>query len=105
MAHSGREKGKTKSPASFGLSKTYSLKARLDKGCSWTVCVVGFIVMFIIGAQNNSSGIIFAALLDEFNTNRGQTGKNSLFCFGSKMLGASLSHFIYIPTRTKETSY
>ena len=83
MTRSAKEK-KTKIPASLGLRKTYSVKARLDEGCSWTACVVGFIVMFIIGGQNNSSGIIFAVLLDEFNANRGQTGKISLFFFGSK---------------------
>jgi len=74
MADSEREKEKIKIPASSGLRKMYSAKARLDEGCSWTVCAVGFIVMFIIGGQNNSSGIIFTVLLDEFNTNRGQTG-------------------------------
>ena len=95
MADSECERGKIKVPASLGLGKTYSVKARLDEGCSsWTACVVGFIVMFIIGGQNNCSGIIFAVLLDEFNTNRGQTGKNSLFCFESKTFGPSSSHHI-----------
>lgn len=85
MADSDREKGKLKIPASLVLRKTYSVKARgLDEGSSWIACVVGFIVMFVIGGQNNSSGIIFAALLDEFNTNRSQTGKSCLLCFGSK---------------------
>ena len=92
MADSERE---IKIPASLGLRKMYSVKARVDKGCSWTAGAVGFIVMFIIGGQNNSSGIVFAALLDKFNTNRGQTGKSSLFCFGSKMFGLSLSLYIY----------
>ena len=84
MADSEREKEEIKIPASLGLRKTYSVKVRLDEGCSWAACMVGFIVMFIIGGQNNSSGIIFAELLDEFNTSRGQTGKISLFvCFFS----------------------
>lgn len=81
MADSEREKEGIKIPASLSLRKTYSVKAPLDEGCSWTACMVGFIVMLIIGGQNNSSGIIFAVLLDEFNTNRGQTGKISLFFF------------------------
>lgn len=81
MANSEREKEEIKTPASLGLRKTYRVKARLDEGCSWTACVIGFIVMFIIGGQNNSSGIIFAVLLDEFNTNRGQTGKIALLFF------------------------
>ena len=81
MADSERGKEEIKIPASLSLRKTYPVKARLDEGCSWTACVVGFIVMFIIGGQNNNSGIIFAVLLDEFNTNRGQTGKISLFFF------------------------
>jgi len=98
MADSEREKEKIKIPAGLGLRKTYPVKARLDEGCSWTACVVGFIVMFIIGGQNNCSGIIFAVLLDEFNTNRGQTGKNSLFCFESKTFGLSSTQ--YIPKRS-----
>ena len=57
MADSEREKEGIKVPASLSLRKTYSVKARLDEGCSWTACMVGFIVMLIIGGQNNSSGI------------------------------------------------
>jgi len=92
MADSEREKEKIKIPASSGLRKMYSAKARLDEGCSWTVCAVGFIVMFIIGGQNNSSGIIFTVLLDEFNTNRGQTGKKSLFCLDRICLGSAYQY-------------
>lgn len=70
-----REEGKLKTPASLGLRKSYPAKSGLDSGYSWIACVVGFLIMFIIGGQNNSTGIIFAALLDEYNSNRGQTGK------------------------------
>ena len=86
MANSAdREEGKLKNAASFGLRKNYSAKCRMDGGRSWIACVVGFCIMFIICGQNNCSGIIFAALLDEYNTNRGQTGNNLLLCFGLKI--------------------
>lgn len=95
-----REEGKLKTPASLGLRKSYPVKSGLDSGYSWIACVVGFFIMFIIGGQNNSSGIIFAALLDEYNSNRGQTGKGFLlFCF--KNLFFYLALLKYEQTQTK----
>jgi len=47
----------------------------MDGGYSWIACVVGFLIQCVIAGQNNCAGIIFAALLDEYNANRGQTGK------------------------------
>lgn len=83
MANSAEgEEGKLKNAANLGLRKNYHVKCRLDGGYSWIACVVGFFIMFIIGGQNNCSGIIFTALLDEYNTNRGQTGKIFCFVFG-----------------------
>ena len=52
-------------------------KTRMDGGYSWIACVVGFLIQCIIAGQNNCSGIIFAALLDEYSINRGETGKKS----------------------------
>lgn len=50
-------------------------ETRIDKGYSWVACIMGFVIQCLIAGQNNCSGIIFAALLDEYKTNRGQTGK------------------------------
>ena len=47
----------------------------MDGGYSWIACVVGFLIQCVIAGQNNCSGIILAALQDEYNANRGQTGK------------------------------
>ena len=47
----------------------------MDGGYSWIACVVGFLIQCVIAGQNNCAGIIFAALLDEYNANRRQTGK------------------------------
>ena len=52
-------------------------KTRIDGGCSWIVCAAGFLIQCIVAAQGNLSGIIFTALLDEYNSNRSQTGKKS----------------------------
>ena len=56
-------------------------QTRMDGGYSWIACVMGFLIQCIIAGQNNCSGIIFSALLDEYNTNRGQTGKKSFHYF------------------------
>ena len=50
-------------------------ETRVDKGYSWVACIMGFVIQCLIAGQNNCSGIIFAALLDEYKTTRGQTGK------------------------------
>lgn len=65
----------TRSP-NFVLGATE--KGSFDGGCSWVVCIAGFFIQFIVIAQWNISGLIFMALLDEYNnTSRGQTGKKS----------------------------
>ena len=67
----------TRSP-NFGLNATE--KTRRDGGCSWLVCLAGFLIQSIVGAQGNISGIIFAGLLDKYNDNsRSQTGKLSFY--------------------------
>ena len=59
----------------MAVKETRWTKPRMDGGYSWIACAMGFLIQCIIAGQNNCSGIIFAALLDEYNTNRGQTGK------------------------------
>lgn len=46
---------------------------QMDKGYSWIVCFMGFLIQCVVAGQFNSAGIIFAALLDEFKANRAQT--------------------------------
>ena len=48
---------------------------QMDKGYSWIVCFMGFLIQCVVAGQFNSAGIIFAALLDEFKANRAQTGE------------------------------
>ena len=53
-------------------------KDRFDGGRSWVVCIAGFLIQCIVCAQGNLSGLIFTAVLNEYNnTSRSQTGKKS----------------------------
>ncbi len=69
------EDGKEAEISSLNHVQYPKRKTRLDGGYSWIVCSAGFLIQCIVAAQGNISGIIFAALLDEYNFNRSQTGK------------------------------
>lgn len=73
----GKRKQKTLANC-LALEQNVCAQPSLDGGYSWMACLMGFAVMLIVCGQNNTSGIIFAALLDEYNTSRGQTGKKTL---------------------------
>ena len=45
-----------------------------DAGWAWLICGTTFLVEFFVGGMITSSGVIYAALLDEFKKSRAETG-------------------------------
>ena len=45
-----------------------------DGGWAWFVCGTTFLMDFLVGGMITSSGVIYAALLDEFKKSRAETG-------------------------------
>ena len=60
-----------------GLNKIPHLdnEARYDRGWAWMVLGTTFLMQFFVGGLITSSGVIYAALVDEFNKSRAETGK------------------------------
>lgn len=54
-------------------------KAPPDGGWGWVVCFGAFMVHFLTVGQQNSAGVVYSALLNEYSTQRGETGEISLF--------------------------
>ena len=52
--------------------------AHYDKGWAWVVLGTTFLMEFFVGGLITSSGVIYAALVDEFNKSRAETGKHIL---------------------------
>lgn len=48
-----------------------------DRGWAWVVLGTTFLMEFFVGGLITSSGVIYAALVDEFNKSRAETGKPS----------------------------
>ena len=46
-----------------------------DGGWGWMVCLGAWIVNFLTVGQQNSAGVVYSALLNEYSTQRGETGK------------------------------
>ena len=46
-----------------------------DRGWAWVVLATTFLMEFFVGGLITSSGVIYAALIDEFNKSRAETGK------------------------------
>ena len=53
-------------------------EAHYDKGWAWVVLGTTFLMEFFVGGLITSSGVIYAALVDEFNKSRAETGKHIL---------------------------
>ena len=51
-----------------------------DGGWAWAVCGTTFLVDFLVGGMIASSGVIYAALLAEFNKSRAETGMTYATC-------------------------
>ncbi|XP_044180146.1 monocarboxylate transporter 10-like [Acropora millepora] len=66
-----------------------------DGGWAWVVCGTTFLVDFLVGGMISSSGVIYAALLAEFNKSRAETAWVSSLalsnCFLFFPMGAVLS--------------
>jgi len=45
-----------------------------DRGWAWVVCLGVCIVNFMTVGQQNSAGVVYAALMEEYSTPRGETG-------------------------------
>ena len=60
-----------------GLNKIPHLdnEAHYDRGWAWVVLGTTFLMEFFVGGLITSSGVIYAALVDEFNKSRAETGK------------------------------
>lgn len=63
-------------------------KSHYDTGWAWVVCGTTFLMEFFVGGLITSSGVIYAALIDEFNKSRAETGEK--ICQPSKF-----AHSIY----------
>ena len=50
-------------------------KTHYDTGWAWVVCGTTFLMEFFVGGLITSSGVIYAALIDEFNKSRAETGE------------------------------
>jgi len=45
-----------------------------DGGRAWVVCLGVCVVNFLTVGQQNSAGVVYAALMEEYSTPRGETG-------------------------------
>ena len=50
-----------------------------DGGWGWVVCIGALMVNFLTVGQQNSAGVVYSALLNEYSTQRGETGEIYLF--------------------------
>ena len=50
-------------------------EAHYDRGWAWVVLGTAFVMEFFVGGLITSSGVIYAALVDQFNKSRAETGK------------------------------
>ena len=48
-----------------------------DRGWAWVVCLGVCVVNFLTVGQQNSAGVVYAALMKEYSTPRGETGNTS----------------------------
>lgn len=46
-----------------------------EGGWGWLICLAGFIAQFVVLGIQNNTGILYKALLQEFKTGKGETGK------------------------------
>ena len=46
-----------------------------DGGWGWVVCLGAWIVNFLTVGQQNAAGVMYSALLNEYSTKRGETGR------------------------------
>lgn len=54
-----------------------------EGGWGWVVCFGALMVNFLTVGQQNSAGVVYSALLNEYSTQRGETGE-FFFSFGGR---------------------
>ena len=62
-------------------------EAHYDRGWAWVVLGTTFLMEFFVGGLITSSGVIYAALVDEFNKSRAETG-NLILSDSTLILGS-----------------
>ena len=55
----------------------HDAEVHFDRGWAWVVCATTFLMEFFVGGLITSSGVIYAALVDEFNKSRAETGEKT----------------------------
>lgn len=61
--------------AGFANTPHHDKEAHYDRGWAWVVCGTAALMEFFVGGMITSSGVIYAALIEEFNKSRAETGK------------------------------
>lgn len=55
----------------------HDAEVHFDRGWAWVVCATTFLMEFSVGGLITSSGVIYAALVDEFKKSRAETGEKT----------------------------
>ena len=55
----------------------HDAEVHFDRGWAWVVCATTFLMEFFVGGLITSSGVIYAALVDEFKKSRAETGEST----------------------------
>lgn len=73
-----------------------------DGGWRWVVCLGALTVNFLTVGQQNSAGVLYSAVLNEYSTQRGETGEKREYCFKETLVhSVTLIHVYNIPTMIK----
>ena len=75
-----------------------------DGGWGWVVCLGAWIVNFLTVGQQNAAGVVYSALLNEYSTKRGETGKVAYTFNRTKsvriLLNTQSRHFVSLFLKT-----
>ena len=66
-----------------------------DGGWGWVVCLGVSVVNFLTVGQQNSAGVIYDALMEEYSTSRGETG-NGKNCLLQRSRRVSWFHILLL---------
>ena len=75
-----------------------------DGGWGWVVCLGAWMVNFLTVGQQNAAGVVYSALLNEYSTKRGETGRVAYTLNQTKsfriLLNTQSSHFVSLFFKT-----
>ena len=75
-----------------------------DGGWGWVVCLGAWMVNFLTVGQQNAAGVVYSALLNEYSTKRGETGRVAYTLNQTKsvriLLNTQSSHFVSLFLKT-----